>query len=347
MLPVLGGEVVESQQRVAILDQAFDRLVVFDGPGFDEGVERRKRILLGLGHPDLLERSLGFRVLALRQLVQDVGGLVAPAALAAGLRPHLLDRLPEAKRAVGDRELGRYRKPAPLQVEEQFPPGLGALAHAVDEADELLLALRRGPDDDEQALGFVVQASLDVDAVGPEVDVTLGGQIALAPAHMLVRPGLFEPPDGRGRKPAGVLAEQCHQCFLEVAGGDTFEIEDRDQHLEALRAARVGRQDREEKRMRSEPSPTRSRTLGQRTATGPMPVMISRSGKCPWMRLTHGTRLATDIEKALILLTPRCYTDRPMNYGRPYLLFGKVNHEAEHACVSQFNEPAPTAFPGW
>ena len=29
------------------------------------------------------------------------------------------------------------------------------------------------------------------------------------------------------------------------------------------------------------PAP-RSRTLGQRTATGPMPVWTSRSGKCPW-----------------------------------------------------------------
>jgi hypothetical protein len=34
--------------------------------------------------------------------------------------------------------------------------------------------------------------------------------------------------------------------------------------------------------MRSEPSLTRSRTRGQRTATGPMPVTISRSGRCPW-----------------------------------------------------------------
>ena len=142
MLPVLGREVVESEQRVAILDQAFDRLVVFDAPGFDEGVERRERILLGLGHPDLLQRPLGFRVLALRQLVQDVGGLVHPAALAAGLGPHLLDRLPEAERAVGDRELGRHRKPTPLQVEKQLPPGLRTLAHAVDQADELLLAFR-------------------------------------------------------------------------------------------------------------------------------------------------------------------------------------------------------------
>jgi hypothetical protein len=92
MLPVLGGEVVEREQRLTILGQAFDGLVVFDAPGFDEGVERGERIFLGLGHPDFLERPLGFRVLALRQLVQDIGGLVDPAALAAGVRPYLLDR---------------------------------------------------------------------------------------------------------------------------------------------------------------------------------------------------------------------------------------------------------------
>src|ERR1700731_4069305 len=68
MLPVLSREVVEGKQRVAILDQALDSLVVFDAPGFDEGVERGECILLGLGHPDLLERTLGLRLLALGQL---------------------------------------------------------------------------------------------------------------------------------------------------------------------------------------------------------------------------------------------------------------------------------------
>src|ERR1022692_4141129 len=34
--------------------------------------------------------------------------------------------------------------------------------------------------------------------------------------------------------------------------------------------------------MRSPPLTARSRTRGQRTATAPMPVMISRSGRCPW-----------------------------------------------------------------
>jgi hypothetical protein len=40
MLPVLGREIVEREQRLAILDQALDRLVVFDAPGLDEGIER-------------------------------------------------------------------------------------------------------------------------------------------------------------------------------------------------------------------------------------------------------------------------------------------------------------------
>src|SRR5262245_23513324 len=57
---------------------------------------------------------------------------------------------------------------------------------------------------------------------------------------MLLRPGLLEPSDGRRRQPAGVLAEQRDQRFLEVAGGDALEVEDRDKHLEAFRPARVG-----------------------------------------------------------------------------------------------------------
>ena len=38
VLPVLGREVVEGEQRVAILNQALDRVVVFDAPGLNEGV---------------------------------------------------------------------------------------------------------------------------------------------------------------------------------------------------------------------------------------------------------------------------------------------------------------------
>src|SRR4029077_7056464 len=173
-----------------------------------------------------------------------MGGLVHPAALAAGLGPHFLDRLPEAERAVGDRELGPDRKAASLQVKEEFLPGLRTFADAVDQNDKLLLALGRGTNDAQQALRGVLEPSLHMDAVGPEVHVVFRREIALAPARIFLRPGLLEPPDSRGRQAAGILAEQRDQRLLEIAGGDALEVEDRDQHFEALRTARVGRQNR-------------------------------------------------------------------------------------------------------
>src|SRR6516225_6290193 len=99
---------------------------------------------------------------------------------------------------------------------------------------------------------------------------------------MLLRPGLLEPPDGRGRQPAGVLAEQCDQGFLKVAGRQALEVEDRDQHFEAFRAARVRRQNR---RRKADALRTFTGTVtytraahGDRTDAG----HISRSGRCPW-----------------------------------------------------------------
>src|SRR5262245_8148850 len=55
------------------------------------------------------QSPLGLPLLALRQLVEDVGGLVHPAALLADLGPHLAERLPEAERAIGDGQLRRDR----------------------------------------------------------------------------------------------------------------------------------------------------------------------------------------------------------------------------------------------
>src|SRR4051812_14962353 len=72
MLSVLRWEVVEPEQGVAILDEGFKPNIVLDTLGLDEGIEGPGYILLGLGHPDLLRRPLGFRVLALRQLVKDI-----------------------------------------------------------------------------------------------------------------------------------------------------------------------------------------------------------------------------------------------------------------------------------
>src|SRR5207342_3812627 len=124
VLPVLGREVVEREQRIAVLGQAIARSLVFDLVGFDKGFQGRNGILLGLGHPDLLQRTLGLGVQALRQLVQDVGGLVHPAALLAGCRPHLAKRFPEAERPVSDRNLRPSRQAAAPHIQQQITPRL-------------------------------------------------------------------------------------------------------------------------------------------------------------------------------------------------------------------------------
>src|SRR5712672_604748 len=57
-------------------------------------------------------------------------------------------------------------------------------------------------------------------------------------------PTVLQTADGGCRQPGSILAEQRRQSLGEVAGRDTLQIKDRQQRLDRLRAAHVGRQDR-------------------------------------------------------------------------------------------------------
>ena len=118
MLPVLGREVVEGEQRIAILDQALDRLVLFDAYGFDEGIERGECILLGLGHPESLAAPAWLSVAGSSA---TCSGHRVPAALSVRLPPR---RFRSKSSSLQDCALSRT-------------------------PDELLLALGRGSDDDQ------------------------------------------------------------------------------------------------------------------------------------------------------------------------------------------------------
>src|SRR5271166_5108496 len=104
MIPVLGREVEEGKQSFAVLCQAGDRLLVFGAVFVGEHVDgglggRTSRCSVNLSkvclHVDLDREG---------DLVQHVGSLVNPTALVAGAGKDLLDRLPEAERAIADRE---------------------------------------------------------------------------------------------------------------------------------------------------------------------------------------------------------------------------------------------------
>ncbi len=62
---MLGGEVVEGEQRLAVFGQALDGLVVLDAIGFDERIQGSLGGVPGLRHPDVLQCTLGFGLQAL------------------------------------------------------------------------------------------------------------------------------------------------------------------------------------------------------------------------------------------------------------------------------------------
>ena len=90
----------------------------------------------------------------------------------------------------------------------------------------------------------MVEPWAEVDAVGPDIDIAAGGEIALLPVLMLLLPGFGQASHGRCRQARRLRPEQRRQRLGELAGGHALQVEPGQQLLEVLRAAQVGRQDR-------------------------------------------------------------------------------------------------------
>jgi hypothetical protein len=80
-----------------------------------------------------------------------------PTALRTRTRPDLPRRLPEAERTAGG-ELGVDDESVLVaQPDQQLVPALLALARAVLDREQLLLAIRVGADQDQHALPLVLE----------------------------------------------------------------------------------------------------------------------------------------------------------------------------------------------
>jgi len=190
---VLRREVVEGQEDVAVLLEARHRFRVLRTVLLDEEVERLVGFVLRFGHPDLVEISLGLGVKSARQLAENVRRLVNPAALLARFRKDFAEGGPKTDGPVAHRDLRRDGKTTMLDVHEQFAPALLMFAVSVEETDDFLLSVPGGPHEYEDALALVFQADVEVDPIGPQVDVLAVAEVSFAPGLMLLDPGLREP----------------------------------------------------------------------------------------------------------------------------------------------------------
>jgi hypothetical protein len=164
------------------------------------------------------------------------------SSAAPGSGGYLAQRAPEPERAVADREHGGAH-PAAGGVAQQIRPGLGRLAVAVGQGDELLAPIGAHADEHQQAQLVLLEADVDVDAVGPQVDVVHARQAPAGERLLLALPGLGQLRDHR-RGQAGRAAEELPERGYEVPGRQAVQVEQR-QHLGDLRGlAAPGRQDR-------------------------------------------------------------------------------------------------------
>ena len=151
-----------------------------------------------------------------------------PALLAR--RPvDLAQSFPETERPVAGGRLGRNRQAAALEVEQHFAPGLGALPVAVGDRQQLLAAPLVGADDDQDTLFVVLHPGLEIDPVGPEIEIA---------------PDILQARDRRGREPWRVRPQKSGQGLGEVARRDALQVEPGQELLDRLGPPEVGRQDR-------------------------------------------------------------------------------------------------------
>src|SRR3979490_1841443 len=105
MVPVISGKVEKRQQCFAILDQAFDGLVVFGRVFLGECGNRRLRRRPVRRQPDFVQVFVRIGLKGFRKLVENVHRLVQPAALVTRRREGLVESFPEAERAIADGDL--------------------------------------------------------------------------------------------------------------------------------------------------------------------------------------------------------------------------------------------------
>jgi hypothetical protein len=243
MLPMLGREVEVSEEAILVDGQRRHGLGILGAVLLDEArdILFRRGARVGVHH--LVQRLLGPRLQALRELVQHVGNPVDPAPLLPRLRPYLAHRRPEPQRAIAD---GQHRGPQPaaLEIAQHRSPALRALAIAVLEGHDFLGAIRPHADQDQRTEPLLLEADGEVNPVRPQVDVVPVRQFPAPERLVLRRPRPGQAPDRAGRQARRFRPQQRGQGLAEIPRRQAVQIEQGQHALHPRRAPHPGRQDR-------------------------------------------------------------------------------------------------------
>ena len=214
MDPMLGREVIEREQNLGVIDDLGDGPGPFRAERIGEGLDRGLGVGPVLGVADLREGLLRGGVRGLRQRGEDIRRLVDPASLRPGLGEDLAERGPHAQCAVADHH-HRGAHPTAFRVAQQIRPAPRRLAMAIGDRHQLLGPVDADPDDHQTTQPFLLEADVEMHAVGPAVHEVGVVEFAFLEQFLFVLPGLGQPGDHRRRQPR--RAEELTQRRREVA----------------------------------------------------------------------------------------------------------------------------------
>lgn len=147
------------------------------------------------------------------------------------------------------------------------------------EAHKLLSAFGRGAENNQNTLGLGLHPGLQIDAIGPDIDIPPGREIAALPGVKILLPLPGRARNHAWRQVRRIRAEERRERLLKVAGGNAAQIEHRQQGIEAPRAPCRSGQDIRGKSHLLVIGPGSTVThLRARTSSAPIPVWMLRSG---------------------------------------------------------------------
>ena len=188
---MLGWKIEERHQLIAVFLQAQCGLGIFGFIGFQEQIECLVRIGFRLGLPDIVQRCLGFWLGQLGQAIEHIHRLMLPTSLLPTFRKHLFQRRPEPHGTVPGGQFRRVHS-ALFEFEQNFPPALGRLAHAVFDGQKMLLTTGIYANNNKGAQLVLFAAQAAVNTVSPDVDPWFFVQRLCFPAVIFLCPIALE-----------------------------------------------------------------------------------------------------------------------------------------------------------